>query len=445
MILRRFSFLMLIRLVLIATNMVILTSIFGDSRLFFNQVILGVLLVVQFLELIRFSNQTNRELTKFFDAIRQSDFTITISKDQLGRSYAGLFESMRLLVDAYKKVKVEEEAQFQLLQQIIEQVPTGIILVRDQQEILLMNEAGKKILGVPAFKNWNHLSVKAPSFASATEAVPGQGRYLVQIDDKHLSLDVSNFQMLEHPHTLYTFKDIQSEMEQNEINAWHKLIRILTHEIMNSVTPIASLSETVQLMLEKDGEAKQQIGSDTVRDVLFSTKTIHKRSEGLLAFVEDYRKLTRVPKPDLHSEDIGAVVDEILELYKVQFEEQGVRITNEVSYDTVPIDRKLIAQVLVNLVKNSLEAVQGIPDPHIHLSSQQDGEQYKLFVEDNGPGIDEKDARDIWVPFFTTKPEGSGIGLSLCRQIMKLHRGNITFTSTSGKTTFTLQFGMVRE
>ncbi len=450
MIYKRFTILTIIRILLIAANMVVIASIFGDERLFFNQLILGFILILQIIELIRFVNLTNRELSKFIDSIQQSDFTIGFSKDELGKSFKGLFDSMRMMLDVYKKIKIEKEAQFHLLQQIISHVPVGIIVLRSENEIELMNDGARKILAIPEYKTWNNISVKSPAFSEVVDSLP-RGRFLQMIElngtESQLSLDISEFKMLENKYKLITFSDIKSEIEENEINAWHKLIRILTHEIMNSVTPISSLSETMQLMLEDDtGHAKNlmDIDNQIISDVLFSTKTIKKRSEGLLEFVEDYRKLTRIPKPEIQPVNIYEMTLDLSKLISQELTKEQISLSIDVPGDfEIDLDRNLITQILINLAKNSIESLKlsSIDNKKIVISVKTDGDHKIIYHTDNGGGIDKKDMENIWVPFFTTKKEGSGIGLSLSRQIMKDHGGKIWVNSIPDKeTTFLMAF-----
>ena len=450
MIFRRFSILTTLRISLILLNGFIIASIFGDDRLFFNQIILALILIVQVYELIRFVNVTNRELTKFFQAVKQSDFTINFTKDTLGRSYAGLFESMRSLLDAYKKVKIEKEAQFHLLQQIIAHVPTGIIVIAEKDDIILLNESAKKILKIPQIKSWKALQAKLPKFTALILQFPSNGRFLVETevekDIRTLSLDLSRFTLLEQDYELITFADIKSEIEQKEIEAWHRLIRILTHEIMNSVTPISSLTETMQGMLAKPDlspKTKDEITDQTISDLLFSLKTIQKRSDGLLNFVEDYRRLTRVPKPELEDTIIQELFANVLQLMSAELKAKNISSTIKITPPeyAFKLDRSLIEQVLINLVKNSIQALSKTKNPSIQLQSRSTQNSNLIEVIDNGSGIDQNDINDIWVPFYTTKESGSGIGLSLTKQVMKLHHGNIAVQSMPNKATiFSLEF-----
>ena len=449
MILRKFSFLVVVRISLITVNLIVIASIFGDDRLFFNQMILSTILLVQVFELIRFVNTTNRDLTKFINAIRQSDFTINFSKDELGKSFTGLFDSMSVMLDTYKKVKIEKEAQFHLMQQIISHVSMGIIVIENKTEIILINESARNILKVPFLKTWKGLETKLPEFVAQVKKLPGDDQILMRTviegEKIDLSLNSTRFTLLDNMLQLITFSDIKSEIEQKEIEAWLRLIRILTHEIMNSVTPISSLSETMRQMLEKgDHEPKEvaDIDNEVLKDILFSTNTIHKRSEGLLEFVEDYRKLTKVPKPDLIEVDIKEMLEEIYDLMSTEISQRNIDLKIEVD-DTfiIELDKNLVTQIVINLIKNSFDALANTGNKQIVVDVFNRNRRKVIAISDNGSGIDQKDIEDIWVPFFTTKKEGSGIGLSLSRQIMKLHGGKIRAHSVPGKeTTFSLEF-----
>ncbi|HRX01316.1 MAG TPA: HAMP domain-containing sensor histidine kinase, partial [Cyclobacteriaceae bacterium] len=252
--------------------------------------------------------------------------------------------------------------------------------------------------------------------------------------------------ILDKPHKLITFQDINSEIEQKEIEAWHKLIRILTHEIMNSVTPIASLTETMQTLLEdKNGNQRkaQEISDETIKDILFSLKTIHKRSEGLLSFVDTYRKLTKIPQPTLETFHVRDMLEQISTLMHHHLKGTSVKFeVNATPTDLlVHADPKLIEQVVINLVTNSIHALENKPDGLITLNAYEENNRIVVEVSDNGKGIPEKELEEIFVPFFSTKKEGSGIGLSLSKQIMSLHGGTIKVKSQPGVgTSFFLNF-----
>ena len=435
MVFRRFTFLTVIRVVLILVNGLLLSYILGRQDLFFNQLILGTILLVQIWELFRFINVTNRELQKFFHAIRQSDFTISFTKDHLGKSFRDLFEEMRLIIQAYDKVTIEREAQFHLLQRIISNVSVGIIVVSEEREITLINEASREILGLPNIKTWKGIEAKLPSFTEEVGKLPESGSFLVRLkvggEKVDLTLHKTQFSLLDKSQLLLTFSDIKSAVERTEIEAWHKLIRILTHEIMNSITPVSSLSETIQLVLqESEGKPKPiaAVTQNNIDDVLTSSRTIQRRSDGLLRFVEDYRKITRVPDPDPAAVDVASFLSGVKDLMEPQATQQNIQVSTHCEKDLqMQFDADQIEQIIINLVKNSIEAIneEGKQDPWITLSATVDHTSGYIRVADSGPGIDDNDLENIWVPFFTTKESGSGIGLSLARQVMTLHSGKI--------------------
>ena len=286
----RFTVLVVIRIALIAGNIFLTAWIFGDGRLFFNQIILSLILIAQIAELIYFVNHTNRELARLFFAVRHGDFSITFKQLPLGKSFKDLQQSMTEIIEAYKRVKIEREAQFQFLQVLINQLQVGIISIADD-EIVLINPTAEELLHVKGLKSWSHILQLNPEFGNQVSQLGESGRRLIEIkikeDTRIFSVDVSTHLILEREHRLITFQDINSEIEQKEIEAWHKLIRILTHEIMNSITPISSLTETMQGMLsDKEGNQRSinTMTDESISDIRFSLNTIQNRSEGPSTF-----------------------------------------------------------------------------------------------------------------------------------------------------------------
>jgi two-component system, NtrC family, nitrogen regulation sensor histidine kinase NtrY len=450
MIYKRFNVLITVRIGLLIANVVMLSSILGDARLFFNQVILGLVLIIQVYELLRFVNHTNRELTKFFLAIRHADFSITFRKHSLGKSFYDLQESMAGIVEAYKQVKIEKEAQFHFLRMLVNQMQTGIIAVEDNDHISLINPTAEHMLDAQGVNRWKLLELRNPLFTAEIAALGDGGRKLVEMrranDTYFLSVDVRTLLMLDKPMKLITLQNINSEIEQKEIEAWHKLIRILTHEIMNSVTPISSLTETMQSLLTgKSGKEKllHELKQDTISDINFSLNTIQKRSDGLLHFVENYRKLTKVPKPRLEKVYVKPLLESVNNLMSHALARNTITVTVSAEEDMdIMLDPALVEQVIINLVTNSIHAVEGVAAPSIALKGYRNNElQTIIEVTDNGKGIPAKELGEIFVPFFSTKKDGSGIGLSLSKQVMSLHGGTIKVRSVEGEgTSFYLQF-----
>jgi two-component system nitrogen regulation sensor histidine kinase NtrY len=445
---KRFTFLVIIRVIFLLVNVIIISIIFGDTRLFFNQIILSLILILQVIELIRFVNHTNRELSRLFLAIRHDDFAITFKQPSLGKSFSELQTSMIEIIQAYKEVKIEREAQYHFLQMLMRQIQIGIIAVKDE-EITLINPTAEEMLQLHGPISWRLITQNNFSFIKEIEQLGDNGRKLIELkregETKFLSVDVRTLIILDRPQKLITFQDINSEIEQKEIEAWHKLIRILTHEIMNSVTPISSLTETMQSLLQdKNGDQKElkNITTETISDIRFSLNTIQKRSDGLLNFIENYRKLTKVPQPKVERVNVKSLFGTIENLFSQELNKKNISLAIDAKDDlTIMLDRMLIEQVMINLITNSIHALEKKNDPKIELIAFQQDKNTIIHIHDNGKGIAEKELREIFVPFFSTKKEGSGIGLSLSKQIMSLHGGTIKVKSEiNSGTSFYLHF-----
>jgi two-component system, NtrC family, nitrogen regulation sensor histidine kinase NtrY len=434
--LKRFTVLVVIRIVLLLSNMLLMAWIFGDMRLIFNQIILFIILIVQITELIHFVNHTNRELARLFMAIRHADFSISFKEQSLKGSFKDLQYSFSEIIKAYKEVKIEKEIQYQFLQMLVNQIQIGILSLQNE-EITMINPTAQKLLNLEGTRNWKLFEQLHPALTNEINQLGDHGRKLVEVRSttltKFIAVHVNTLVILDKPHKLITLQDINSEIEQKEIEAWHKLIRILTHEIMNSVTPIASLTETMHGMLtDKEGKQKalHTIHDETIADILFSLHTIHKRSEGLLNFVENYRKLTRVPTPVKERVSVNDLLTGIEGLMKPELVKQGIRLTVTSAHELqANMDPKLIEQVIINLITNSVHAVEGRPEKNISVSAWEQDQHAVIEVKDTGKGITEKQLREIFIPFFSTKKNGSGIGLSLSKQIMSLHGGTIKVQS----------------
>ena len=443
---KRFSLQVILRIALILGNAILLAWIFGDMQLFFNHVILIIILIGQIWELIHYINLTNRELTRLFLAVKHADFSVTFNQKGLGKSFKELQNSMIDIIQSYREVKIEKEAQYQFLQLLVNQIQVGIISLLDEN-IILINPIAEKILGIKDLKNWKLLEHLNPKLA---EELTQDGKKLIEIKSsegtKILAVEIRTILMIDKHYKLITLQDINSEIEQKEIEAWHKLIRILTHEIMNSVTPISSLSETMQSMLiNKNGSQKilAEIRDDTITDILFSLNTIQKRSESLLTFVENYRRLTRVPKPVMQQVQLKPWLASIENLMREELIRESISLAIDLEDENqvLNLDPTLIEQVLINLVRNSIHALEGRLDKRIEIKSYQDESATVIEVSDSGKGIPEKELKDIFIPFFSTKKDGSGIGLSLSKQIMSLHGGRIRVRSKVDEgTSFYLTF-----
>lgn len=448
MVSKRFALLVIIRIVLLMLTLTALAFIFARTELFFNQIILLGIIIIQVSELIRFITHTNREIAKLLMAIRYSDFSISFKGKKHGKSFQELQDAFVEIIDAFKKVSVEKEAQFKFLKVIVDNIKVGVLAIKEDHSIELMNKAAQDLLKIATPNYWKQFQQLQPTFSKELDTMEDNERRLIELSIKgekqQVSMQINRLKILNYRYTIVTFQDIKSEIEQKEIEAWHKLIRILTHEIMNSVTPVTSLSETMIMLLEEKGQPKplEDLSEETLEDLRFSLKTIQKRSEGLLHFVEDYRKLTRIKALQLEEVNVKELLEENANLLSKEFEKSGVALqVKSEAHLKVAMDRKLVDQVLINLLTNARHATEKKENALVEIHAYSNSNQSVIEVRDNGTGIDEAKMDQIFIPFFSTKENGSGIGLSLSKQIMKKHKGDLTVKSQPGQgATFSLVF-----
>ncbi|OEK01384.1 hypothetical protein BFP97_07570 [Roseivirga sp. 4D4] len=448
MVSKRFAFLVILRIALLMLTLTALAFIFARTELFFNQIILLGVIILQVSELIRFITHTNRELAKLLMAIRYSDFSISFKGNKKGKSFKELQEAFVEIIEAFKKVSVEKEAQFKFLQVIVDNLKVGVLAIKEDYSIELMNSEAQNLLKTATPNYWKQLQQLLPHFSQEITDMEDADKRLLELNIKgeklQVSAQVNRLKILNYRYTIVTFQDIKSEIEQKEIEAWHKLIRILTHEIMNSVTPVTSLTETMLMLLQDDGRplSLEELSEETLEDLRFSMKTIQKRSEGLLHFVDDYRRLTRIKALELEDVQVKGMLDEMAMLLKAEAEKDGVRLSVKApEYLSIAMDRKLIEQVLINLITNARHALEGKANGEIRINAYSDQHQKIIEIKDNGIGIDAAKMEEIFIPFYSTKQQGSGIGLSLSKQIMKKHKGDLSVKSQVGDgATFYLTF-----
>jgi len=407
-----------------------------------SSIILSVLFFAQIITLIRYTEQTNIKLTRFFESIRHADFTSSFTDNDLGSSFEGLNKEFNEVIAAFNKNKTEKEEHFNYLLTVIQHVSIGIIVFKKDGTVDVFNNAVKRLLQLPRLRNIKNLSVIEPEFPDKLLNMKAGDKSLIKIfiadELLQLSMHATQFRMRGDEYILVSFQDIHPELEQKEIESWQKLIRVLTHEIMNSITPISSLAETVDEILvshEKDVTSPEDYKED-MENVRQAITTIGNRSKGLLNFVELYRNLTRIPKPNFRHFYVENLFERAVELLGPKFELNNI----ETSIRIFPKDLKLLAdpdlidQVLINLLLNAIDAVSGkraentIPKITI-VASVNLNNRTTIEVADNGKGINQDLLDKIFMPFFTSKTTGSGIGLSLSRQIMQMHKGSISVRS----------------
>ncbi len=415
------------------------------------------------MSLIRYVNETNYSLSKFLDALKSEDHSVYFSTSEKGKSFAGVYRDFNTIIGIFKKNKIEKEAQFKHFKQILEHVNLGIISIRkedlddehSENEILFLNRAASEILNQPRNKYWHRFARQLPWFANEVKLLSNGGKKLLEIgketQQKQLSLEVVNIHFLEIPYLIITFQDIHSEIEQKEMEAWHNVIRVLAHEMLNSFTPVSSLAATIKTMTENDNHEilkSNAIDDEILTDINLAAATIKKRADGLLDFVKDYRTISNVPIPKMKEVNVKEFLQSIERLMKPILEEKGIPLNIGIvpSNATLLFDSKLIEQVFINIIGNGIYALEKKETPLISINCEVKDLQTIISVTDNGKGISDEILKQIFIPFFTTRKDGSGIGLSLSKNIMKQHYGQLLVSSEEDiYTTFSLVFpnGMI--
>lgn len=410
----------------------------------------SMLLVFQTGNLIAFSNTTNRKITRFLDSIRYSDFSSSFTRDsKLGKSFKEMNLSFNEVIAAFKKTRAEKEEQMLFLQIMIQHINTGIISFESQGKIGVINGAAKQLLQIPQFKDINDLGKLSGDLLKKVLELKAGGSFAIKINsDLHLNFQSAAFKMEGKSWTLLSFQNIKSELQKNELKAWQNLTKVLRHEIMNSMTPIASLANSLGTILEEDVvkvPPAMVINDDSYQDLSEGLATISKRSSGLVDFVNAYRDYTNIPHPKLKSFKVKELFAQVGVLMKKELAASQITLMTRCSPADIKVyaDRELIQMILINLVKNAKEAMEKASNRTIVLTSGKTSRAIPMIqVTDYGEGIVPEAAERIFVPFYSTKKSGSGIGLAISRQIMHLHQGSLEVTSSPGEmTTFTLLFG----
>ncbi len=407
-------------------------------------------------DLVYFVERTNRDISSFLQAMLHSDFTQRFASNNKNTSYQNLYQSFNAISDAFMRIKAEQEANYHYLQAIVEQVSVGILTFDEHGNVLLANQAVKEMLHVAYLQHVDALHRVSPELVQALKNTGNNGKALitVQAGQNQLLLNVHVTEMISQGHKLkiVTLQNIQSELEEKELQTWQKVIRVLTHEIMNSITPVISLTATISSLVQTDVvekyKAGEEIEEESLEDIQAGLQTIERRSAGMLNFVQNYRRLMRLPAPELRPLKVAELLRSVHRLLEADMQTHHVSLKMYLPDDKAAImgDEEQLEQVLINLIKNGMEACQSSTTPCVEVVAylpEQERDKLRIDVVDNGPGIPEDVLDKIFIPFYTTKKQGSGIGLSLSKQVMQQHGGTIRVSTKPGETVFTLQLKML--
>ncbi|ARS37686.1 ATP-binding protein [Pontibacter actiniarum] len=446
----------MLRLLLLVAVVLLLLLLLYRTDWYVTVLCLSLLALYQLYDLVHFVERTNRDLSSFLQSIRHSDFTQRFATGGANASYRELYQSFNDISDAFQKVKTQQEAHYHYLQAIVEQVGVGILTFDEEGEVQLVNHVTKELLHTAHLRSIDALLRLSPDLVQALYTIGHDEKKLVTLErnQEQLLLNLHAKELLLQGRVLkiVTLQNIQSELEEQELQTWQKVIRVLTHEIMNSVTPVISLTSTVSALLEQEvigrRAAGESIDQEVLEDMQAGLRTIEKRSAGMLSFVKNYRRLMRLPASELRPVKVRGLLRTVHTLLQPQLQDQRVDLKMYLPDEKTEVlaDAEQLEQVLINLIKNGVEACQQSATPCVEVVAfMPEGERDKLRIDvtDNGSGIPEDVLDKIFIPFYTTKKQGSGIGLSLSKQIVRQHGGSIRVRTKPGETTFTLSLKRV--
>jgi len=437
MYLRTFSFGLVFRIILIILLIGAITWAFPQTNQMALTVLLGVLLLWRIINLYSYVNITNRKLVRFLESVRYDDFSVRFAANQDDPVFRELSKQFNEVLDAFRQVRADKEANSQYLQTIVQHVNTGLLAFDESGRIELINNAALRLLGLYRLKALKDLQEDNPELQAMLKNIGSSGSVLYQAAvDRQLSITGTSIRMRGKMIKLVAIQNIQSELENKELEAWQNLTRVLRHEIMNSVTPIASLVSTMRDIVQQEIQQVAHGSTETWQDLNEALEVVENRTNGLMNFVNAYRTFTSIPKPMLSPVMVLPLVQLITSLFAPTLKDKGIQLVYDIQPAdlSISIDQDQIEMVLINLIKNAVEILEGQSQARIEIKSavDQTAQRAVLEVIDNGPGIEPNALEQIFIPFFTTKEDGTGVGLSLSRQILQMHGGVLSVESQLG-------------
>lgn len=438
----------ILRTIFLSLTMALALYMIGKTNMLFAAILTCLIIIFQIAEIFHFVSQTNRKLTRFLESVKYSDFLSGFTADnKLGKSFKDLNISFNEVLEAFRKARSEKEEHWQYLNTVVQQVRTGILSFDTDGTIQLINMNARKFINIQNIKNIDELKeVNYKLHYILTNTESGKSSLYKDATDFQLTIQATELRIRGADVKLLTMQNIQPELQKQELEAWQNLTRVLRHEIMNSITPISSLTSTLKDILEYDLTQKEdhyELKQEGAEDLKEGLSTIENRSKGLIKFIDAYREYTSLPNPKIKTILLKNLIEKVSMLMRQEMKNHQVdfHYACNSEYLTLQVDEEMIEQVLINLLKNSAEAVSHRENARIDLIGRYDGANIKIEIIDNGTGIIPEAIERIFVPFYTTKKTGSGIGLSLSRQIMQLHNGTLTVESEPDvKTIFTMKF-----
>ena len=417
----------------------------------YNILALLLLIVILIINLIWYTNKINKKIAYFFDSVCNDDFSLSLPDYAGDKLLNKLSANLRRISKQIEKIHIENQRQEKYFEAMIEHISVGIVSVNSQGFIINSNTSLKKLLGLNQLTHIRQLERIDPKLAKLLKEIEANQEKTITISCKNgpvtLLVKASAFKSDQEQLRLISMQDIRKELDEKELDSWLKLIRVLTHEIMNSIAPVTSLSENLsnQFVKGSDPITTSEVDEGLIKRTIQGLRVIREQGQGLTRFVENYRKLTRLPKPEISEVHVKNLLDKTLMLFNSLYGENQINITTELESDTqaLKVDEGQISQVLTNILKNAADALTESADPFIKVLCKASPKgEVVISVTDNGPGIPPELIDEIFVPFFTTRDNGNGIGLSISRQLARLNNASLKVKSIAHtETTFSLIFG----
>ena len=390
------------------------------------------LIAMQLYGIHYYLNRINRKLTLFLESIRYEDFSIRFSADnKMGKSFRMLNHQFNEVLEAFRQTRAEKEANLKYIDTIVQHISIGVLSFDTEGKIELINPAAFRLMGIYRLRNIHELKAIHPGLVELLMELPsGKKTLYATRQEQQLSIHAATVRLQGRLIKLISIQNIHSELQKKELEAWQNLTKILRHEIMNSVTPIVSLIGTMQEIVDFD-IAPNSAHTEGISDLREALQTVESRSRGLMNFVNAYRDYTPLPQPPFTNVNVKSLVTTVSSLFQADMKLAGIdfHVETELESTEIHADISQLQMVLINLVKNAMDALEHTPQAAISLKLYLNLQQICIEITDNGPGIDKDAMNKIFIPFFTTKKKGSGIGLSLSQQIIQMHGGQLKVMS----------------
>ena len=446
----RFRINLLFWLLIIIINGTALLWISINTSLWMLTFWLALFEIVLVIELVRFIEKFKSSILVFLESINQEDYSIVFPKENLKNPDGRIANLFNSILKKFQILRAEKETRQIYLHTVIEQATVGIIGYNSIHEITIINEAAKKLLNRPFIRNLTGIKMVSKPLYEAIVNIDAQEGILIKYDNNSELMQVllkatelrTNGEYLK----IVTLQDIKNELDEKELESWQKLIRIINHEVMNSMIPLSTLTNVNKKVLQEVMDSSGKYKDDRITDVIEGMEIIENRSHGIMGFVKSVKSLTNISKPNFVRIRINDLLKRVHTLMDPEFQDTDIQFVLQLPKENFEIigDMELLEQALINLIKNAKEAFdsyQGTELKRVILSADKVDGFSIISVKDNGPGISGDLQEDIFIPFFTTKKGGSGVGLALSRQIMRLHKGQLLLSTEEGKgSVFTMRF-----